>query len=774
MVNDLLGATDSGAVAPGADDGFDPLLRLATRGSAARGSWIRIGADLYLYWTSAPLPGWPERLGSIHGLSVSPTGPEVLRGRRADEGCALVMEAQFGAEIGSVGLIFADPELSDPAIGEAASDLAQLAAVARRLASEKAERKRVGDSLRVLHRAVENMQLGVTITDSEGRILYTNPADAAMHGYRPEELVGEHARIFGVPETHQTDPKPHRPVRSWTREGWNLHRDGTRFPVLLWSDAVHGAEGERLAVVTCCENLSGRREAEEALRRSENKFRAIFENAAIGIALVGQDGWIMRSNPALAAMLGTDENTLGGTTLGAFSELEESGKLENVLERLYAPGVGSTQAEHRFVRADGRVIRTQVTASVIPDAEGRPICWIMLIEDVTQRRLLEEQVQFAQKMEAVGQLAGGVAHDFNNLLTAIKGNADLLLSECDPSQSMWRDLDEIRDAAVRATTLIRQLLAVSRRQDLQPEVFDPNRIVVEMQRILRRLIGDHITTEIDLADDVGAVRADPAKMEQVLLNLAINARDAMPDGGTLRIRTGATQVAPEDPVHSLYQVVPGPYAVLAVSDTGHGMDPKVLSRIFEPFFSTKPRDRGTGLGLSTVYGIVRQSGGYIWAESVLRQGSTFYVYLPQVLLAEAEPTDAPTPRVRDEVILLVNPHAEARTLEARLLDAHGYRVLEAADQSEAQRVGETYGDRIHLLVVAALNPPRSARDLVEGLRPIRRDMRVLFTSKDGTMVRRTLLLPQDVATVLPSPYAPESFLQAVREVLDGLAPSAVS
>ena len=384
------------------------------------------------------------------------------------------------------------------------------------------------------------------------------------------------------------------------------------------------------------------------------------------------------------------------------------------------------------------------------------------------RRRLEQQLQEAQKLEAVGKLAGGVAHDFNNVLTAILGSAELLLLDSPPGAPTREELDIIRGAATRAQDLIRQLLAFSARQVLQPVVLDLNHLVKNVGKMLRRLIGEDIKLVSDLAPELAAVRADPGQIEQVLVNLAVNARDAMPDGVRLAIKSFNAEVSEGD-VSAPNHVPPGRYAVLEVSDTGSGMSTETQARIFEPFFTTKAQGKGTGLGLATVYGIVRQSDGHISVESAPGAGATFRVYLPRVAEAvtpAATPGTVTAPAVGRETVLLAEDEPLVRLLARRVLEQAGYTVLVAAGGAEALETARRHDGPIHLLLTDVVMPEMSGRDLVRHLLDLRPGVPVLYMTgySDEAIARHGVLDPG--TALIQKPFTPAALARKVREALD--------
>ncbi len=406
---------------------------------------------------------------------------------------------------------------------------------------------------------------------------------------------------------------------------------------------------------------------------------------------------------------------------------------------------------------------------VAPLAAGGGVEFIATISrDETERRRLEEQLRHSQKMEAIGRLAGGVAHDFNNLLTGIIGYAELALRRLPPADALAHDLEEIRKAGRRAADLTRQLLAFSRKQVLQPRVVDLGQLVADMEKLLRRVIGEDVDLRIPRPPILGRVRADPGQLEQVVMNLAVNARDAMPRGGTLTIAVGA---APADAGNAPKAgAPPSPFVALAVTDTGSGMTDEVKAHLFEPFFTTKAVGKGTGLGLSTVYGIVEQSGGRIEVESASGRGTTFRILLPRVEAEESPARDRPTrgepPRGR-ETILLVEDEDPLRTLAGRVLRESGYAVLEARDGEEALRIASGLPAPPDLVVTDVVMPRLGGPDLAGRLAALWPALRFLYMT--GYVAEETARrgLADPSRALLEKPFSPGALLARVRDVLDG-------
>jgi PAS domain S-box-containing protein len=505
--------------------------------------------------------------------------------------------------------------------------------------------------------------------------------------------------------------------------------------------------------------------AHKALLGSEAKFAKAFNANPSGMAITTLEGRVVDVNEAFLRTLGyTREEAIGRTTVELGLWPSDEARTHSVQETQQFGRVQQIEIEGR-TKESAR--RTLLYSAELIDLEGVPHV-LILTTDVTERRQLEDQLRQAGKMEAVGQLAGGVAHDFNNILTAILGYADLLAEGLPAADQRREDLEEIRKAAQRAAALTRQLLAFSRKQVLEPRALDVNVLVDNMDKMLRPLLGENVELRAMPAPNLHAVRADPNQIEQVILNLAINARDAMPQGGKLTIETANVDLD-EHYAARHATVVPGPHVMLAVSDTGTGMDAATQARIFEPFFTTKDPGRGTGLGLATVYGIVKQSGGSIWVYSEPGQGTTFKIYLP-ALHAPADRLgrpSAPAPGlVGTETILLVEDDEQLLHVAHRALEARGYTVLTAARGDAALETARGHAGPIHLLLSDVTIPDMDGRTLAATLREQRPDVRILYMSgyADQAIVRHGVL----AATVayLPKPFTTEAIARRVREVLD--------
>lgn len=507
---------------------------------------------------------------------------------------------------------------------------------------------------------------------------------------------------------------------------------------------------------------------EEALRRSEARYRSLVQSAVYGIYRSSLDGKFLDVNPALVAMLGfgsAEEVLALSPRHDVFLDADEMTRLMGEFQR----GSRLDSVELRWKKKDGNAITVRLSGRVVSTPGETEEVLEVIAEDVTERRVLEEQFRQAQKMEAVGRLAGGVAHDFNNLLMVVSGYTEVLLENTDRGSNMYPKIEAIQQATDRATTLTRQLLAFSRKQLLELKVVDVNAIVADMERLLRPLIGENIELVTRLQNNLGRTRADAGQIEQVIMNLVVNSKDAMPNGGKITIQTA--NVSLDDDLRREYSYIqPGPYVMLSVTDNGQGMDKETQSRIFEPFFTTKEKGKGTGLGLSTVYGIVKQSGGYVFAQSESGQGTTFRIYFPRVEDA-AEPLNhtqtAKTSLGGTETILLVEDEESVRQLVRETLAARGYQVLEADDGQKALAISKSHAGPIHMLLTDVVMPGMSGRELAKQLAETHPQTRILYLSgyTEDAIVHQGVL---DSGTAfLQKPFTLQMLSRKVREVLNG-------
>ena len=508
------------------------------------------------------------------------------------------------------------------------------------------------------------------------------------------------------------------------------------------------------------------KQSQEALRESEERYRLVSENAYDAI-FIAQDEVVKFPNPKTQEMSGYSAEELARIP---FINLVHPEDRDMVLDRYMRWMKGEEPPAtytFRIINKAGKILWVQPNTTAV-SWDKRPAT-LNILRDITSQKELEAQFLQAQKMEAIGTLAGGVAHDFNNLLTTIIANAELSLMGLGMENPVREEIEEIKKAGKSGASLTRQLLAFSRKQVLQPMVLSFNTVTTSVEKMLKRIIGEDVELQILLEPDLGKVKADPGQIEQVIMNLVINARDAMPRGGKLTIETANVDL--DENYFRDHGAInpPGPYVMLAVSDTGTGMDKEIQSRIFDPFFTTKERDKGTGLGLSTVYGIIKQSNGYIWVYSEPGEGTTFKIYFPRIR-GEAEPVDkqqAPTDRLKgSETVLILEDDDTLRKLAHKILDSQGYTVLEAENGEEALQVSEAHEGPIHLLLTDVVISKISGRETAKRLQPLYPQMKVIYMSgyTDNTIVDDGVLAPE--LNYLEKPFSPKGLARKVREVLD--------
>jgi PAS domain S-box-containing protein len=590
-------------------------------------------------------------------------------------------------------------------------------------------------------------------------------------GYPPDEAIGRNPRLL---QSGLTPREKYvelwgalRAGRTWRGEIQNRRKNGELYWDAVVISPMRDAGGEISHYLAIQEDVTERKRAESELRASERRLRTLFETVNLIVLVLDAEARVEYVNPYFLRLTGYAQDEVFGRewfpflpardrpgTQAAFREL-----IDRELHPHYRNPVCAKDGEERMIAWHNTVLR---------DPEGRAIGTLSVGEDITDRLELEERLRQAQKMEAVGRLAGGIAHDFNNVLTSIFGYADLLAADLPPGPQQ-EDVGEIRNAATRAASLTRQLLAFSRRQVLEPAVLNLNDVIGSIEKMLQRLIGEDIELRTVPDPDLGNTVTDPGQFEQVILNLAVNARDAMPTGGKLTIETANADLS-EQYAEAHQPVIPGRYVMMAVTDTGGGMTPEVRAQVFEPFFTTKEKGKGTGLGLSTVYGIVKQSGGYIWVYSEPGHGATFKIYLPRVdaPVDTVERRGTPeAPATGTETILLAEDDDLLRPLVRNILEKLGYRVLEAANANAALTMVGAGGEPIHLLLTDVVMPGESGRQLARRLAEIRPTTRVLYISgyTDDAIVHHGMLEPG--LHYLQKPFTPAALARKVRDVLDG-------
>ncbi len=609
----------------------------------------------------------------------------------------------------------------------------------------------------------------ITVIDIDGRISYASPSVRRVLGYSPEELVGASATSLVHPADRREVADALRmrePGTSCMIQFRIQHRHGP-WKVL---EAVGSSSLEHPLIsgtVVNARDITDRRQAEEELLAAKNRLQAVIETSPLAIFTLNTSGRVLSWNKAAEKTFGwTEEEVLHGE----LPAIPPSGQIEfrRQLERVTL-GQPFSQVEARYARKDGVIVDVNVWTSPLRSVGGEIQGLVSVVADVTERRRLEEQFRQSQKMEAVGRLAGGVAHDFNNLLTVITGYSQLASNRISAGTQEDADLREVMLAAERGASLTKQLLALSRRQTVEPSVFNLNSVVSDMQRMFQRIIGAHINFDTRLCSSLKPVRADRSQIELVFLNMVVNARDAMPGGGQVFIETDNVEFTPNDSTGCPRPTeVAGPSVVLSITDTGTGMSAQAQARLFEPFFTTKEPGKGTGLGLSTSYGIVRQHGGDIWVSSQPGAGTTFRIYLPAAdVHPRPEPMLKPAPSIRgSETILIVEDDPGVANVMRDALEMNGYRILLTSSPRQAMEVAEAYDAPIHLVLADMVLHTTHGVDLTRQIRTIRSGVRVLYVSGYTGAAAPGHPFLEPGSAYLQKPFAPDALAGKVREVLN--------
>jgi two-component system cell cycle sensor histidine kinase/response regulator CckA len=638
------------------------------------------------------------------------------------------------------------------------------------------ERKRAEEALRESEErfrkfADEASFEGVVIHD-KGKVLDVNRQFATMHGYEVSELLEIDTFTSIAPESRDIVLKHIQEGYEKPYEAVALRKDGSKFPMEIHAKKIpfHG----KMVRAATIRDMTERKKADEALRVSEKRFKELFDEAPVGYFEYDAQGRIASVNRTELEMLGYTAEEMIGHPLWEFVVGEETVH-QQILGKIAGTIPPARGLERTYKRKDGTILPVLIEDRLLRDENGKITGIRSTIQDITERKraeeekaALQEQLRQSQKIEAIGRLAGGIAHDFNNLLTVIKGYSQLSLVETKDGSPLKENLEEIKKAAEKAADLTRQLLAFSRRQILEMKVLDLNNLLMDLDKMLHRLIGEDIELITLLADGLGRVKTDPGWVEQMIMNLGVNARDAMPNGGKLTIETANVELD-DAYARGHIAVKPGRYVMLSVSDTGVGMTPEVRQQVFEPFFTTKEKGRGTGLGLSTVYGMVKQSGGNIWVYSEPGQGTAFKIYLPRV----DEPLEELKERVvkeelpqGKETVLVVEDEEAVRQLAVRILKGQGYTVLDTPDGEGALVICEKQKESLHLILTDVVMPGMSGRQLVERCWQIRQDFKVLYMSgyTDNAIVRHGVL--EEGVNYIQKPFTVEGLARKVREILD--------
>ncbi len=614
---------------------------------------------------------------------------------------------------------------------------------------------------------------GILITEKNGNIVWANPAFTDITGYALNEVRGKNPRFLKSGQHGQPFYQElWRTILSgqvWKGEVVNRRKDGSLYFAEQTITPVRDAAGEVSRFIAIEQDIGARKRTEESLRETNEKLQSLVRAAPLAVIILDREARVLQWNTAAERIFGWKESDVVGKPLPIVPD-EEKEKFEMTLESDWR-GEPQSDFKVRRMQKDGSLIDVSLWTAPLRDRQGQIVASLRLLADITERIRLEEQFRQAQKMEAVGRLAGGVAHDFNNILTVIGGFCDVALDGIAPQDPIVSDLVEIKKAADRAASLTRQLLAFSRRQILSPKVLDLNSLIRDMEKMLGRILGEDVDLRLALAERLGPIEADPGQIEQVLLNLAVNARDAMPKGGQLVIETTDTTLgAAYLGLH--LDAKEGNYVLLAVSDTGIGMDAQTQSHLFEPFFTTKAEGKGTGLGLATIYGIVKQSHGNIAVYSEPGQGTAFKIYFPRFdksFASKKSETVKPVVVGGSETVLLAEDEETLRGLAERVLAKNGYHVLSARDGAEAIKLLETYDGPIHLLLTDVVMPKAGGRQVAEHAAGKFPEMKILYISgyTDDAIVLSGVL-DAEVA-FLQKPFSPDALVRKVRQVLDGPA-----
>jgi two-component system cell cycle sensor histidine kinase/response regulator CckA len=626
----------------------------------------------------------------------------------------------------------------------------------------------------LFHLISENAADMIAVVDLEGRRIFNSLSYQKILGYSPEELQ----ESSGFEQIHPEDRERVKKAATQTRQsgmGTTLeyrfrHKNGYWMVLESVASVIRNEAGEPEKLVIVNRDITERKKAQEALSRSEASFRSLVEGAPYGIYRATMTGQFLEVNPALQRMLGyesVEELFKADLATQVFRHTVDYQRMNEFL----AESKELKDIEMEWKRPNGEPIVVRCSGHRVDVKDGGPGYFEVFAEDVTEKRTLERQLRMAQKMEAIGRLSGGIAHDFNNLLGVIIGYSGVLKKSLDKSQPTYEYATEIEKAGQRAASLTRQLLAFSRQQVLTPSVLSLNSLVSDMEKMLPRLLGEDINVSLSLDPELGNVKADQSQIEQVIMNLAVNARDAMPAGGKLHIQTANIEMDNAFTRDHLGSST-GSYVMLAIADSGTGMSPETIAHIFEPFFTTKGVGEGTGLGLATVYGVVKQSNGYIWVDSTPGKGSTFQIYLPrhldteQVSVAEPEVQSKEKPK-GSEMILLVEDAEPLRKLAQAFLESNGFRVLSAPSGEAALEIAAHHSGIFDLLLTDVVMPGMNGRVLAEQLSMRQPGLKVLFMSgyTDSFIAGHGVL--QKGTNLLHKPFTEEIFISKVREVLDG-------
>ncbi len=698
-------------------------------------------------------------------------GAELVSAAETEDkaGTTMIVPIRSGKQV--IGVLFVQSRLSH---SYSEQDLETLQTLADQCAGAL-QRVRAEEELRHSQRRFrdlfENSPDAIFVEDLTGKVLDVNASACALHGLSREQLIGKNSIADLVPAASRDAVRVdfHRLAAgqiSWI-ESESLRADGRVVPVEI---RVVRVEFDGLpALLFHVRDITERRVAETALRSSETLFRSVWENSVDGMRLTDETGVILAINEAFTRLVGLTHEQLEGKPFTViYATASDWEKMLSTHRENFRSGSHPDKLEKEYILHDGRSVVFEITDSYV-ESGGKPRLLLSLFRDVTMHRRLEDQLRQSQKMEAIGQLAGGIAHDFNNILTIILGHATLLtLGKLDPKSLV--SANQIKQASERAAGLTRQLLAFGRKQVFNPRPLDLNRVVGKMSDMLPRLLGEDIALNLHLSSAPAIIEADSSMMEQIVLNLAVNSRDAMPRGGLLTIRIDACEV---DAAHAgrFVDAQPGKFIRLSNADTGCGIPRENLARIFEPFFTTKELGKGTGLGLATVFGIIKQHRGWVEVESELGKGTSFQIYFPASNAAPADPEQFDT-QFRSiggtETILVVEDERDLREIITRTLNRHGYRVFQAVDGPNALQIWSEYKDDIALMFTDIIMPGGiNGRELADKLWAEKPELKVIFSSGYGADALGKDYVLDPKLNYLQKPYPPQKLARVIRQCLDG-------
>ncbi len=697
-------------------------------------------------------------------------GAEVVSARETGEKAGTTMIAPIRKGEKVIGVLFIQNRLSH---SYSNVDLATLQTLADQCGGAL-ERVRAEDELRHSQRRFrdlfENSPDAIFVEDLDGNVLDANATACALHGLTREEIIGKNAIEELVPADYREMARAQfqklaSGQMSWF-EGESLRADNRTVPVEIRGVRIE-FEG-RPALLFHVRDVIERRAAEMALRSSETLFRSVWENSVDGMRLTDENGMIVAVNSAFCRLVGMTQDQLEGKPFNiVYTAAADWEAMRRNHREDFKTGKTKEKTERQFTMHDGRQVVFEITDSFV-ESGGKPRLQLSLFRDVTLQKRLEEQLRQSQKMEAIGQLAGGVAHDFNNILTIILGHATLLTMATMDAKAL-ASANQIKLASERAAGLTRQLLAFGRKQIVNQRPLDLNRVVGGMTEMLGRLLGEDIALQLNFSGEPAVIEADPTMLEQILLNLAVNSRDAMPRGGRLAIRISPCEI---DTAHirKYIEATQGRYICLSHTDTGAGIPPENLARIFEPFFTTKELGKGTGLGLATVYGIVKQHKGWIEVDSELNKGTTFKIYFPATTLEIPTPESTET-QMRalggTETVLVVEDERDLREIITRTLNRHGYRVFQAVDGHNALQIWSEYKEQIDLVFTDVIMPGGlNGRELAERLWVEKPMLKVIFSTGYGADALGKDFKLDPELNFLPKPYLPHALARLVRRCLD--------